>query len=145
VSSHTFVVCSDFGADTAYGNDIPFANALAGLPFFNRDGVTERISAYRSHTSDPLAFTNGGRLVWRVGEGHQPMSVESGSLPLLRGQARAPRIFTKCGNQYPTPPPSPAPDTDMAENHQLQRAVQGAPPRQISAVNISSYGWIYVW
>eukprot|EP01052_Picozoa_sp_SAG31_P010810 SAG31_NODE_601_length_13643_cov_64.237005_7_plen_189_part_00 len=53
-----------FGGDTVLQRGVTFANALAGLPYFSRDGTTERLSAYRFHTDDPLTFTDGGRLVW---------------------------------------------------------------------------------
>jgi hypothetical protein len=131
-----------FGADTALGRGVRFANALAGLPFFRRDGATERLSAYRSHATDPLAFTDGGRLVWRVGEGHQPAAAAAAQ-PALRGRQQAPRIYTKCGNQYPTPAPTPVPAP--AAGALPLSLLENAPARQISPVNVSTYGWVYVW
>lgn len=86
-----------FGADSGLGDGLPFTNALAGLPLFNRTETVERISAYRFHSSDPLVFVDGGALVWRVGAKGLPGT-------------------TKCGNPLPpsgplppAPPPYPPP------------------------------------
>ena len=116
--------------------------ALLVERFFARDGVTERISAYRMHTSDPLVFTDGGGLVWRVGEGHQPLPEQS-TMSILRGVTRtqAPRVFTKCGNQYPS-------DSNFQSSAQRESVLAPPPPphpRVVSAVNVSTYGWVYVW
>ena len=119
-----------FGADTGLQRGVRFANAMAGLPFFQRDGVTERISAYRMHATDPLAFVDGGRLVWRVGEGHQPEPDTRAPGTSKAAAARRPRIFTKCGNNYST-------STGVGR--------LGAGGREISPVNVSSYGWVYTW
>ena len=101
-----------------------------------RDGVTERISAYRSHASDPLAFSDGGRLVWRVGEGHQPLE-PTAAHSLRGGEARTSQVYTKCGNYYPSEAASGA------------RGSVGAPPpphpRELSPVNVSTYSFVYTW
>ena len=183
-----------FGGDTVLQRGVPFANALAGLPYFGRDGVTERISAceslrllslcahrvpsrrlagslrkfvlprrslpherpvgiQRCAIHDPprrlplpqeltgVCVAQGGGLVWRVGEGHQPLSGagdSAGSSHALRGgrqQVAAPRVFTKCGNQYPT----------QAQDTAGLLAPPPPPHRETSAVNVSTYGWVYVW
>ncbi len=105
--------------------------------FFARDGVTERISAYRMHTNDLLAFTDGGGLVWRVGEGHQPVPEQPAHF--LRGDTpiQAPSVFTKCGNQYPSESGSEISEQGVAP--------PPPHPRMLSAVNVSTYGWVYVW
>ena len=88
----------------------------------------------------------------RVGEGHQPLAAdrnEAGppdSRRLRGGAARAgrtPQVFTKCGNQYPE---------EQASGGAMQRAAASgmggggvAGGREISAVNVSSYGWVYTW
>ena len=102
--------------------------------------MTERISAYRSHANDPLVFTDGGGLVWRVGEGHQPIPEETNHF--LRGGAstQAPRVFTKCGNQYPS-----AAQTTRSAGQGSVGAPPPPHPRVTSAVNVSTYGWVYVW
>merc|ERR1719469_409114 len=57
-----------FGADGGVTDGLPWTNEDAGMPFFQRnDSTHERISAYRFHLADPLVFSDGGRLVWRVG------------------------------------------------------------------------------
>lgn len=57
-----------FGADTFLKQGRLSSSPLSGLTVFDRsaDGQ-ERLSAYRVHAADPLAFTDGGRLVWQVG------------------------------------------------------------------------------
>ena len=88
-----------------------------------------------------VCVAQGGGLVWRVGEGHQPLSGagdSAGSSHALRGgrqQAGAPRVFTKCGNQYPT----------QAQDTAGLLAPPPPPHRETSAVNVSTYGWVYVW
>jgi hypothetical protein len=56
---------SGTGYNAKLGRGLPFSNALAGLTTFDRDGVTERISAYRFHANDPLFFEDGGGLSHR--------------------------------------------------------------------------------
>ena len=128
-----------FGADTALQRGVPFTNAVAGVPYFNRDGLVERISAYRSHATDPLVFTDGGRLVWRVGEGHQPMAGGGDGVA-----GTMPRVYTKCGNQYPSTTASKSAARTPLGNATSSSAIT-PPPRQISAVNVSTYSWTYVW
>ena len=154
--------------------DIPMTHHTdAGLPYFNRDGVAERISAYRSHATDPLVFTDGGRLVWRVGEGHQPFVEEEEEeeykpFPPFSPRGRQgrrsttdrgggesstkaglrPRVFTKCGNQYPSgAAPAAAGAAITSPSKRVVQSEDNAPPppRQISAVNISTYSWMYTW
>jgi hypothetical protein len=130
-----------FGGDTSLHRGLTFANALAGLPFFARDGVVERLSAYRFHASDPLVFADGGRLVWRVGEGHQPQPESGGTQRAGVGPdgATSPRIFTKCGNQYPK-------EGAQGQRSQSQLRSREVPlQRTLSAVNVSTYSWAYVW
>ena len=136
-----------FGADTVRGEGITFTNALAGVTHFERTARCEYISAYRFHANDPLVFDDGGGLVWRVGEGHQPMAsrraARSGALrggATSRGSSSAPRIFTKCGNQYPS-------QEQAASNGRAPWQGSNAlstPQRTISAVNVSTYAWVYV-
>ena len=88
----------------------------------------------------PIVGSRSDRLVWRVGEGHQPVEAgEATKTHALRGGERVtePRVFTKCGNQYPSSVRAgSAPDW-------------AAPPpphaRILSAVNVSTYGWVYVF
>ena len=57
-----------FGAATHYGAQT-FTGSQTGLTFFNRSNETgfERLSGYRFHITDPLAFTDGAKMVWKVG------------------------------------------------------------------------------
>ena len=76
-----------FGAATHFGAQ-PFAGAQTGLTFFNRSNSSgyERISGYRFHINDPLAFTSGGKMLWKVG-GADFMNGTNGKV-------------TKCGSPY---------------------------------------------
>ncbi len=55
-------LCLNYGAQTFTGSQI-------GLTYFNRSNATgfERLSGYRFHIADPLAFTDGAKMVWKVG------------------------------------------------------------------------------
>lgn len=105
-----------FGVDTDMHRALPYATPLAGLPFFERtkDGY-ERLSAYRFHAQDPLVFTDGGSLVWRVG-----------AQPSGPGQ-------TKCGNSVS--------DAELAFAGPLEWQIR----RELSAVNVTTYAWVYTW
>lgn len=97
-----------FGVDTDLQRPLLYSTPLSGLPYFARtsDGF-ERLSAYRFHAQDPLVFTDGGVLVWRVG-----------AQPSGPGQ-------TKCGN--------------------IGEDLLGAGFRDLSPVNVTTYGWVYSW
>eukprot|EP00039_Didymoeca_costata_P010886 m.148378 g.148378 ORF g.148378 m.148378 type:complete len:579 (-) comp14996_c0_seq8:98-1834(-) len=90
-----------FGGDSMIHRGLLFSSPLSGLTYFDRSNGIERISAYRFHNADPLVFTDGGSLVWRVGCGPNPDEAQE----------------TKCGNPVPTangplppaPPPIPPP------------------------------------
>merc|ERR1711907_463993 len=71
-----------FGADSGAPVGTTFHTQLNGLTLFQRTGITERLSAYRFHTADPLVMTDGGTLKWRVG-------------------AQGQKGTTKCGNPLP--------------------------------------------
>jgi hypothetical protein len=133
-----------FGADSGGHTGLPFSTPLNGLTLFERtaDGY-ERLSAYRFHNADPLAMSDGGRLVWRVG---------------AQGAAGT----TKCGNPIPQ---AGAPTTAAAgaaagaaaaaavgaagaqRVFALGRPGGNSPPlgRTLSAINMTSYGWVYTW
>ena len=138
-----------FGADTVRGKGITFTNALAGVTHFERTARCEYISAYRFHANDPLVFDDGGGLVWRVGEGHQPMashraarsSALRGGGTTAGGSSSAPQIFTKCGNQYPSQAQTGG-SNRRAPWH--SGSALSTPQRTISAVNVSTYAWVYV-
>ena len=141
-----------FGADTVRGGGITFANALAGVTHFERTAQCEYISAYRFHTNDPLVFDDGGGLVWRVGEGHQPLpqlpprsgALRGGAAATAKASAEAPRIFTKCGNQYPSQAQARAGAGFGAPASWHGKNAPAATQRTISAVNVSTYAWVYV-
>jgi hypothetical protein len=46
-------------------------------------------------------------------------------------------VFTKCGNQYPSESGSEISEQGVAP--------PPPHPRMLSAVNVSTYGWVYVW
>eukprot|EP01052_Picozoa_sp_SAG31_P010809 SAG31_NODE_601_length_13643_cov_64.237005_6_plen_94_part_00 len=88
-----------------------------------------------------LAYPPRAIVHQRVGEGHQPLDIanDSTAARTLRGShARpdVPAVFTKCGNQYPS-----------SERVTLRSTGAGgmAARRVISAINVSSYGWVYEW
>jgi len=133
-----------FGADSGYKSGDPWNAGLSGVPLFQRtpDG-TERISAYRFHNHDPLVFTDGGALVWRVGAKGLPGT-------------------SKCGNPFPkatgplppTPAPVPSPpeppsdvDSPPADVDSPQSDVEDVDNlgRTLSPINMTSYGWVYTW
>jgi hypothetical protein len=62
-----------------------------------------------------------------------------------RARARAPQVFTKCGNQYPSSSGGDGGSGGGGVGGGRAAPVWAAPPREISAVNISSYGWVYVF
>jgi len=99
-----------FGGDSPVRNGLPFQTDLSGLTYFARtkDGF-ERLSAYRFHTADPLAFVDGGRLVWRVGCGGPPPPTANDTH--VEGTS-------KCGNELPPRPPvrPPHPPKPMADS-----------------------------
>ena len=109
-----------FGADAGiFGpthqiKDLMFRTDLSGLTYFQRENGTERISAYRFHNQDPLAFSGGGKLLWWVGqckpfnEQQQGMAAAAAEVGSTINGAGT----TKCGNPYPDhplPPPPPPP------------------------------------
>ena len=133
-----------FGADSGDPVGVPFHNALSGLPLFERtaDGKTERVSAYRFHTSDPLVMSDGGKLVWRVGAKGEPGT-------------------TKCGNPLPKPAGTRGGGNDGddgidwgevqatlvggGERRVGEGAGGGLVGRQLTAINVTTYAWIYVF
>ena len=104
-----------------------FRHELSGLTFFQRENGTERLSAYRFHASDPLAFNGGGSLLWWVGS----------CKPLGAQQQQG---ITKCGNPVPPLPPT-------LRHHQEREtpAAVEASGRQLSPVNVTTYGWYYLF
>lgn len=62
-----------FSAASGYPAGLPFQHASTGLLHFSRgapagaDGV-EQLSAYRYHDAEVLGFSDGGRLLWRIGD-----------------------------------------------------------------------------
>ena len=130
-----------FGADSGGRKGLPFSTPLNGLTLFERtDDGYERLSAYRFHNADPLAMSDGGRLVWRVG---------------AQGAAGT----TKCGNPIPQAgdPTTAAVGAGAgaaaavgaggAQSVSLGRAGGGIPQlgRTLSAINMTTYGWVYTW
>lgn len=111
-----------FGSDSGHPVGTLFNTALSGLTLFQRTGVTERLSAYRFHTADPLVMTDGGRLSWRVGAKGEPGT-------------------TKCGN--PLPPSFD--DAGMAIDFNGDVNVGAALGRQLTAVNVTTYAWVYTF
>ena len=133
-----------FGAATHYGAQT-FTGEQTGLTFFERSNTTgfERLSGYRFHIADPLAFTDGGKLVWKVGGADNTTA--------------AGRV-TKCGAPYAArdsphsgggggllrgaPPAEPL----MSGVHQRQRGEsQRSDASVLSAVNMTSYVWVFTW
>lgn len=109
-----------FGADSGDPVGTLFANALSGLTLFQRADPYERLSAYRFHTRDPLWMVDGGALTWQVGcEGHPGAS--------------------KCGNALPSG------DLGGDADFRLSRRGNFSAARTLSAVNVSTYAWVYVW
>merc|ERR1711972_745310 len=104
-----------FGFDTNVKTGVTFTSDQAGLTIFDHsaDNVTEHVSAYRLHTSDPLVMTDGGRFTWQVGGGN------------ISGR-------TKCGNVK-------APESEGI--HPAMRLRQ-APVRELSPVNVTTYSWV---
>lgn len=103
-----------FGVDTDLGRALPYATPLAGLPYFARtDDGFERLSTYRFHAQDPLVFTDGGSLVWRVG-----------------AEASGPGQ-TKCGSSGTV--------FNLAHKPAERRL------RELSPINVTTYGWVYTW
>eukprot|EP01050_Picozoa_sp_SAG11_P023267 SAG11_NODE_4631_length_1827_cov_1.282407_1_plen_346_part_00 len=135
-----------FGADAGiFGTDyqipsLTFRNDLSGLTFFQREGGYERLSAYRFHNADPLAFSGGGKLLWWVGQ-CKPFGGEDGA-ELGR--------TTKCGNPVPPTPhdalgkpyaaPLPATELDAGEAGAGRRL-----GRSLTPINATTYGWYYHW
>ena len=77
-SAFYFEAATQFGAQT-------FAGAQTGLTF--PIGPTRaRLSGYLFHINDPLAFTSGGKMLWKVG-GADSMNSTNGKV-------------TKCGSPY---------------------------------------------
>ena len=120
----------ELSAEVAYG--VPeTAEGVAYQPpwlaFFQRANGTERLSAYRFHASDPLAFNGGGSLLWWVGS----------CKPLGAQQQQG---VTKCGNPVPPLPPT-------LRHHQEREtpADVQASGRQLSPVNVTTYGWYYLF
>ena len=79
---------------------------------------TEYLSAYRFHTADPLVMADGGALTWQVGA-------------KWNGKGK-----TKCGNDYTYPTPA----AELAAKHRVDGL-----GRTNSAVNVTIYGWVYVF
>eukprot|EP01052_Picozoa_sp_SAG31_P023949 SAG31_NODE_2007_length_6678_cov_3.061864_5_plen_108_part_00 len=104
-----------------------FRNDLSGLTFFQREGGYERLSAYRFHTSDPLSFNGGGKLLWWVGK-CKPFEHTD------RSDAAA--GITKCGN--PVPPTPHSSDIVATDDGDLKRL-----GRALTPINVTTYGWYY--
>ena len=117
----------EFGSTSHLNPSLVFRHELSGLTFFQRENGTERLSAYRFHASDPLAFNGGGRLLWWVGS----------CKPLGAQQQQG---VTKCGNPVPPLPPT-------LRHHQEREtpAAVEASGRQLSPVNVTTYGWYYLF
>ena len=124
-----------FGADAGLFGDefqkpeLMFRTELSGLTFFQRDVKSgfERLSAYRFHTQDPLVFSNGGKLLWWVGR----------CKPFGPDEDEDEAGVTKCGN--PVPPHGAVEAEEGAELAEM-RAGLG---RQLTPINVTTYGWYY--
>ena len=72
-----------------------------------------------------LAFSGGGKLLWWVGQ----------CQPLAAAAASDGAKTTKCGNDAPEPPASAA----------LPSLPTVGSGRQLTPVNVTTYGWVYTW
>mmetsp|Transcript_35609 Transcript_35609/g.80860 ORF Transcript_35609/g.80860 Transcript_35609/m.80860 type:complete len:129 (-) Transcript_35609:756-1142(-) len=116
------------------------------LPGF-RQGGYERLSAYRFHANDPLAFNGGGKLLWWVGQckpfGAEPPT-EGGrhvDVPHSESVERSDVGWTsKCGNAVPDVPP-------LVEEEMVRSSprVDAAAGRQLTPINVTTYGWYYTF
>lgn len=115
-----------FGAATHFGAQT-FTGAQTGLTFFNRSNSTgyERLSGYRFFVNDPLAFTDGGRMTWKVGGADN--TTASGKV-------------TKCGAPYAA---RDSPHGGLRGVAPLGRSSLGGSV--LSSVNMTSYVWAFVW
>lgn len=130
-----------FGADASkFGHTqhmqpaLMFRHELSGLTYFERGGGYERLSAYRFHASDPLAFSGGGKLLWWVGLCQPP------------GEENGPEGVTKCGNKIP---PHDAFEfdgsTEALRETEREGGEQASGGRRLTPVNVTAYGWYYTW
>ena len=112
-----------FGAATHYGAQT-FTGAQTGLTYFNRSNATgtERLSGYRFHITDPLAFTDGAKMVWKVGGADN--TTKDGRV-------------TKCGAPYAARD-SPRLRGALPQSRRPAASV-------LSAVNMTSYVWALTW
>lgn len=76
-----------FGAASGDGTPHEYAFEVSGLVHFDRDNETENLSAYRNHHKDLLFFSDGGSLVWRVGDVAAKCTDESQDNPINSPQA----------------------------------------------------------
>ena len=123
-----------FGADSGDPIGVPFQTPLSGLTHHERtaDGY-EYISAYRAHNVDLLSMIDGGKLTWQVGAGHGKGTTKCGNpIAGANGDVSAARIEDM------------EPPALTRELHQI--GDQGAATRRVlSAVNVTSYAWVYEW
>ena len=112
-----------FGAATHYGAQT-FTGAQTGLTYFHRSNATgtERLSGYRFHITDPLAFTDGAKMVWKVGGADN--TTKDGRV-------------TKCGAPYAARD-SPRLRGALPQSRRPAASV-------LSAVNMTSYVWALTW
>jgi hypothetical protein len=95
------------------------------------------------HANDPLAFNGGGKLLWWVGQckpfGAEPPT-EGGrhvDVPHSESVERSDVGWTsKCGNAVPDVPP-------LVEEEMVRSSprVDAAAGRQLTPINVTTYGW----
>ena len=106
-----------FSAASGYPASLPFQHPNSGLTFFSRRNNTERISAYRFFDNEVVGFSDGGRLVWRVGDQTSKCHTTGTASPI--GSPSAVRITSYAWlytwpNGRPVVPLTPLPQAHMS-------------------------------